>query len=254
MNYFVHQTAAERYAQGRPYFHPLVVGKIRNYLNLCGPVPRAVDVACGTGQSAVALAEIASEVVAADIASAMLAQAPVHARIRYIEAPAEQLPLESQTVDLITVSLAFHWFDRSRFLTEAHRLLRSGGWLVIYTNGFFGRMNGNPDFERWNRESYVTRYPTPPRNNQHFTDEDARSYGFAFSARENYTNEIAFSAEQLACYLMTQSNVIAAVEQGSESPESVYSWLLDSVTPFFGAATATFPFGGEIWYLRANVR
>lgn len=250
MNYFFHQTAAERYAQGRPYFHPLVIGKIRSFLNLSGPVPRSVDVACGTGQSAIALAEISSYVLATDIAPAMLAQAPVHAGIRYLEAPAEQVPLESQTVDLITVSLAFHWFDRSRFLPEAHRLLRAGGALVIYSNGFLGRMNDNPDFERWHRERYLTRYPTPPRNNQPFTDEDASRYGFTFSGRESYTNEIAFSAEQLACYLMTQSNVIAAVEQGSESPEAVYSWLLDSVSPLFRATTATFPFGGEIWYLR----
>lgn len=29
MNYFAHQTAAERYAQSRPYFHPLVIDKIK---------------------------------------------------------------------------------------------------------------------------------------------------------------------------------------------------------------------------------
>jgi SAM-dependent methyltransferase len=254
MNYFVHQTSAERYAQCRPYFHPFVIERIRRHLNLNGPVPCAVDVACGTGQSALALAEIASEIVATDIASAMLAQAPVHARIRYLEAPAEQLPLESQTVDLMTVSLAFHWFNRSRFLTEAHRLLRTGGWLVIYSNGFFGRMNDNPAFEQWHQESYLTRYPTPLRNNQPLTDEDAHVFGFTFSGREPYTNEITFSARQLAGYLMTQSNVIAAVEQGSQSPQSVHSWLLDSVTPFFRIGTATFLFSGEIWYLQANVR
>lgn len=253
MNYFAHRTAAERYARGRPYFHPLVIEKIRDFINLGGPVPLALDVACGTGQSALALTALAADVVATDISPDMLALAPAHPQIRYVEAPAEHLPLKSHSANLITVSLAFHWFDRERFLAEAHRVLSPGGWLVIYNNGFEGRMNENPEFAHWNSETYVTRYPTPPRHNQPFTDEDARSHGFAFSKRESYTNEIAFSPERLACYLMTQSNVIAAVEQGSEAPEDVYVWLLDSVKPLFPTATATFPFGGEIWYLRATV-
>ena len=75
MNYFAHQTAAERYAKSRPYFHPLVIDRIRAFLHIQSPVPVAVDVACGTGQSALALTEIASSVIAADIAPAMLAQA-----------------------------------------------------------------------------------------------------------------------------------------------------------------------------------
>jgi SAM-dependent methyltransferase len=105
MNYFGHETAAERYAQSRPYFHRLVIERIRGLLKLEGPVRIALDVGCGTGQSALALAEIA---------------------------------------------------------------------LAIYSNGFFGRMNENPEFSRWHRESYLTRYPTPPRDDRPFTERDAR--------------------------------------------------------------------------------
>jgi len=65
-----------------------------------------------------------------------------------------------------------------------------------------------------------------------------------------HTNEISFSPEHLARYLMTQSNVIAAVEQGSESLPAVYSWLLESVGPLFPVRAATFLFGGEILFLQ----
>ena len=192
MNYFAHQTVAERYARSRPYFHPLVIDRIRVFLDLNSPVPIALDVACGDGQSALALADIAISIIATDISPTMLAQAPTHERIRYVEAPAEQLPVESDSADLMTVSLAFHWLDRSRFLAEAHRTLRVGGALVIYNNGLFGRMIENPEFDRWNRESYLTRYPTPPRNDQPFADDDAQIHRFVFLARERYANEIRF--------------------------------------------------------------
>jgi SAM-dependent methyltransferase len=250
MNYFAHRSAAERYATGRPYFHPLVVERIRTFLRLEHAVSLALDVACGTGQSTLALTAVADSVIGTDLAANMLAQAPIHERIRYMEAPAEALPLEEASVDLITVSLAFHWFERSSFLAEARRILQPDGTLVIYSNGFYGQMRENADFARWNCESYLTRYPTPPRNDQPFTDESARQHGFVFIGRERYTNEVPFSPEQLAQYLMTQSNVIGAVEQGSESLASVHAWLLDAVTRLFPASSATFLFGGEIWFLK----
>ncbi len=252
MNYFAHQTAAERYAQGRPYFHPLVIDKIRAFLALQKPLSVAVDVACGTGQSALALTEIAEEIIAADIAPGMLAQAPAHPKIRYVQAPAEQLPLKSHLADLVTVSLAFHWLDRARFLDEAHRVIRPEGALAIYNNSFYGQMNENPDFSHWNREHYLTRYPTPHRNNAPFTDDDAREHDFVFVRQEPYTNDISFTPDQLVRYLMTQSNAIAAVEQGGKSLASASAWLLDSVSPFFRTPTATFQFGGEIWYLQSS--
>jgi SAM-dependent methyltransferase len=252
MNYFAHQTAAERYAQSRPYFHPLVIDRIRAFLALQKPLPVAVDVGCGTGQSALALTKIAEEIIAADIAPSMLAQAPAHPKIRYVQAPAERLPLKRYMADLMTVSLAFHWLDRARFLNEAHRVIRPGGALAIYNNSFYGQMHENPDFSRWNREHYLTRYPTPCRNNEPFADDDAREYDFIVIGREPYTNDISFTPDQLVRYLMTQTNVIDAVEQGGQSPASVYTWLLDSVSPLFRAPTATFQFGGEIWHLQSS--
>ncbi len=251
MNYFAHETAAERYAQSRPYFHPLVIERIRAFLGLATRVPVGIDVACGTGQSALALTDIADSVIAADISPAMLAHAPAHPRIRYEEAPAEQLCGESHSADLITVALAFHWLDRTRFLAEARRILRPEGTLVIYWNDFYAEMKENPEFVRWVRNGYAARYPKPPRNGEPLTDDEARACGFVFAGRERYTNEVVFRPAELVGYLMTHSNVIAAVEVGGESSGDVYAWLLDAVSPLFPAGTGTFIFGGEIWYLRS---
>jgi predicted TPR repeat methyltransferase len=58
INYFDPKSAAERYAKGRPYFHPQIINRIQAYLSLTEPVARALDVGCGTGLSTIALKAI----------------------------------------------------------------------------------------------------------------------------------------------------------------------------------------------------
>ena len=112
-------------------------------------------------------------------------------------------------------------------------------------------MKENPKHERWYREDYLVRYPSPPRKGEPLTDDECRKHGLRLVEREIYTNEVSFSAEELTSYLMTQSNVNAAVEDGGESPESVREWLVESVAPMFGEPRGTFRFGGVIEYLQA---
>lgn len=253
LNYFESRNTTERYAGSRPYFHPLVIRKIKDFLRLREPVSRALDVACGTGQSTVALKEIALQAVGTDTSREMLARAPCEAGVRYVEAPAEDLPFEDGAFGLVTVALALHWFDRSRFLAEARRVLGSSGWLVVYDNRFLGEMKENSEHERWYREDYLARYPSPPRNKEPLTEDECREHGFRFVERESYANEVSFSVEELASYLMTQSNVVAAVESGAESSESVHAWLVSSLTPMFRRPRGTFRFDGVIEYLQAVV-
>ncbi len=252
VNYFEHETAARRYAESRPYFHPLVVRRIRDFLELREPVPTALDVACGTGQSSVALKEIAYQIVATDVSRQMLAQAPQDERIRYLEAPAEELPFADESFDLITVASAFHWFDRARFLDEARRVLRRSGWLIVYDNAFLGKMTENAGYERWHRERYLARYPSPPRDRRPLTNEDASSHRFFLIRREEYTNEVSFSLQELTDYLMSQSNALAAIEEGRENEENVRSWLMDAQASFFEGQKGTFLFEGSIYYLRRD--
>ncbi|HKZ27314.1 MAG TPA: class I SAM-dependent methyltransferase [Rubrobacteraceae bacterium] len=230
-----------------------MIKKIKDFLKLREPVPWALDVACGTGQSTLALKEVASQVVGTDTSREMLARAPREAGVRYVEAPAEDLPFADDSFCLVTVALALHWFERSRFLTEARRVLDPGGWLVVYDNGFLGEMKENPKHERWYREDYLARYPSPPRNKEPLTEDECRKHGLRLVEKERYTNEVSFSVEELTGYLMTQSNVVGAIESGAESLESVRTWLVSSLTPMFRGPRETFRFGGVIEYLQAVV-
>ncbi len=251
-NYFAGDDVAERYAQSRPYFHPTAIDRVARFLCLQKPLPSALDVACGTGESTVALAEIASRVIGVDDSAEMLAHAETHERVDYAGATAEDLPFEDESFDLITVASAFHWFDRDRFLPEAHRVLRPEGWLVIYDNRFSGKMKENTAFKPWVSESYAIRYPRPPREERAITNGEASRYNFIFARTERYANDVRFSIEELADYLKTHSNVIAIVEEGRESLDEVHEWLVGSLQALFPGPTATFEFGGDIWYLKAE--
>ena len=102
--------------------------------------PLAVDVACGTGQSAAALMAIAERVIGFDISWNMLATTKRTEDIRYVQARAESMPFRSGSVPIMSSALAFHWFDRDPFLREACRVLSVEGMLLIYNNGFRGIM------------------------------------------------------------------------------------------------------------------
>lgn len=250
MNFFVYKSVAERYARSRPYFHPLVIAKIKTYLQLQRPVRFAVDVGCGSGHSTVALTEIADLVAGLDISAEMLAFAERKAGIQYIRSAAETLSIKSNSADLLTTSMAYHWFKPEEFFAETKRILKDGAWLIIFNNGFRGQMRGNPKFEQWVSQVYDERYPSPPRNAALMTFEFAGQHGFIFANEADYQNEVEFTVEELAAYLITQSNVIAATEQGNEKVEDVYDWLVTQSRPFFRSGRAAFLFSGFIWYLQ----
>ncbi|XP_061143339.1 putative methyltransferase DDB_G0268948 [Syngnathus typhle] len=99
-----------------------------------GPLLLAVDVGCGSGQGTVLLAKHFASVVGTDVSPAQLEVALQRARepnVTYRQCVAEELPFADSSVDLITAMSAFHWFDRRRFLHEAHRVLQPHGCLAL---------------------------------------------------------------------------------------------------------------------------
>ncbi len=251
--HFSHQTAAERYAHGRPRFHQILLPQIRAIIGERKKA-LAVDVACGTGNSTVALIELADRVIGTDISPEMLSQTPNLPNVSWLLSPAETLPFPDHSIDLVTVTMALHWIDRSRFLPEVRRILGSDGWMLVISNRFRAEMIGNPAFHEWCRNALYARFTTPPRYPDTFTDQEALAHGLRFVARETYTNPIMLSRDDLVVYFLTQSNFIARIEEGSETVESISAWLREELDPFFTNELETFMFGGWIWYLQRDVQ
>jgi SAM-dependent methyltransferase len=251
MNYFAPRTAAERYSKGRPFFQPLLIGRAREFLSLSQPLPRGLDVCCGTGLSSVALKEAAARVVGVDGSEQMLAFAPRDSGITFCLADAESLPFGAGAFDIMSVCQALHWLDKRRLLAEARRVLRADGWLVVYDNYMTGRMAENEDFRTWFKETYIGRFPAPPRDRVSFAHGEPEGEGFRLLLDERFENEISFSPGGLIDFLTTHSNVIAAVEGGSDDINEVRAWLFENIRPFFGGrGEARFVFEAALWCLQ----
>ncbi|MDQ3933728.1 MAG: bifunctional demethylmenaquinone methyltransferase/2-methoxy-6-polyprenyl-1,4-benzoquinol methylase UbiE [Actinomycetota bacterium] len=159
-----------------------------------GPGDRALDVATGTGDLAVALAErvgVRGEVVGCDFSDAMLELARAKApQLRFEHANALDLPYANGEFDAATVGFgARNFSDLARGLAEMARVVRPGGRVVVLEittpehpplSFFFrvwfdrvvpliGRVAGDPDAYTY-LPSSVRRFP------------DARGLGAAMTA------------------------------------------------------------------------
>lgn len=123
---------AADYAAYRPTYP---VGLFRYLAGLSQRRELAWDCATGNGQAAVALAPYFDRVVATDASQQQLERAEAESGVEYLTAPAEKVPLESCTVDLVTVAQALHWFDIEAFHREVMRVLRPGGFLAAWCYG-----------------------------------------------------------------------------------------------------------------------
>jgi demethylmenaquinone methyltransferase/2-methoxy-6-polyprenyl-1,4-benzoquinol methylase len=94
-----------------------------------------VDLACGTGDLAIAAAAAGGDVTGLDITPGMLVLARKRGsaaarRVRYAAADMTALPLQPASVDVITIGYGLRNVpDLARALAEAHRVLRPGGRL-----------------------------------------------------------------------------------------------------------------------------
>ena len=92
----------------------------------------AWDCATGNGQAAVVLADHFDRVIATDASRAQIDEAVAHPAVSYRVATAEESRLQDDSVDLVTVGQALHWFDTGRFSAEASRVLVAGGILAAW--------------------------------------------------------------------------------------------------------------------------
>ena len=95
---------------------------------------RTLDVGCGTGALAVALAERGGKVWGVDSSPEMLAEAQAKkTRARFKEGAAEALPFKDGWFERVVMRLSLHHLDRPRALAEAARVLVPGGRIAIAT-------------------------------------------------------------------------------------------------------------------------
>jgi ubiquinone/menaquinone biosynthesis C-methylase UbiE len=155
---------APQYVSSSTHIWGEELGRMVELAQLTGE-ERLLDVATGGGHTALAFAPHVRMVIALDLAPAMLRAAAQHLQrrsatsVHLLAGDAEAIPIADSTFDVITCRYAPHHFPRpERFLSEAARLLRPGGRLVVFDNmvpeddlldAFMNR------FEAWRDPSHV---------------------------------------------------------------------------------------------------
>lgn len=229
-NPFAAPELAQRYAQGRPYHHRRTVERC---LALGRAVPDgvALDVACGTGLSTRALAELGFRAVGVDLTPAMVAIARQHEGLPFVVAAAESLPVRDGSIAVVTVGSGLHWFDGSRFRAEAARVLAPGGALLVYEHAGVA-LADDEGFSTWIGDVYLRRYPSPPTPAPFLARVDTPE-GLVKVASESWEDVVEFSHNELVAYLLTQGNVSRPIDAQEISADEARQWLLDETAPFF---------------------
>ena len=124
---------SEDYEKYRPIHPAAVIDAILADWNVSGQQV-AADVGAGTGIGARLLADRGLRVMAIEPNAEMRSVAPPHPGVEFIAGIAEQIPLATASVDLVTSFQAFHWFNFTQSLQEFQRVLKPGGRLALIWN------------------------------------------------------------------------------------------------------------------------
>ncbi|MBI1346853.1 methyltransferase domain-containing protein [bacterium] len=223
LQYFTAAEAACRYDRYRPKVHRVLL----DWLATVVPgrrFTRALDVACGTGDSTVPLMEIANQVTGIDTSAEMLRFAAAKG-LAVQQRSYQELP--TGPFDLISVCMAWHWFDRDLAISELRRVSAPSAIWLISNFAFAGRP-GDTTFQRWLKEWYLCEFPSPPRKPTTFWVTPA-DQGLAELAHQSITLPLTFSREDLIGYLTTQSNVEARIQAGLSYTDA--EQMIDATMP-----------------------
>lgn len=124
------------YSEYRPGYPNRLYELLAQFVRETGDTnPRVWDCAAGTGQASVGLGNEFLDVFATDASASQIKQAEKHAHVHYAVATAEHCPLPDQSVSLVTVAQALHWFKVEHFYREVKRVLRPNGIVAVWCYG-----------------------------------------------------------------------------------------------------------------------
>jgi ubiquinone/menaquinone biosynthesis C-methylase UbiE len=146
---------------------------------------RVLDLGCGEGSLTLDIARRGAEVVGIDLSPGMIQVATRRmeifmpdARAEFVAAPAEQLPFQDDSFDVVVGRFILHHLDMDRAPAEIARVLRPGGVAVFVENSGRNRLLMFAR-DRLAGRFGIARYGTPDEHPLDESDLAALSRAFA---------------------------------------------------------------------------
>lgn len=128
---------SKNYAKFRPCYPQKYIDYLKTDVNLTKNSIVA-DIGSGTGILTNQLASECKLIYAVEPNADMMKMAKTELanidNVIFVNLTAEQTNISENSVDLITVGQAFHWFDQEKFLIECKRILKPDGYVSLVWN------------------------------------------------------------------------------------------------------------------------
>lgn len=204
---------ATQYVQFRPVYPSDLYDFI--YLHL-HQFETAWDAGTGNGQAARELSRKFRKVFATDISEKQLSNAHRADNIFYSVASEKSL-LTDQSVDLITVAQAAHWFDMKLFSEEVNRVLKPSGKIAIWG---YGLLNINKEIDSLINHFYHTVIGAYWDKERRHIEEHYNNLYFPFKVitAPSFTISVLWTWDDLKGYFITWSSVQRYISEKGENP------------------------------------
>jgi SAM-dependent methyltransferase len=249
-NLFSSPAMAAGYATSRPQVHPRIIDRVTERLRLTDRFERALDVGCGAGLSTRPLQNIAQFCLGIELVEAMLQwAAKIAPEASFAVGRAEELPVRSRSIDIVTAAGSLNYADLDLFFSEAARVLRPSGVLIVYDFSQGKRFRASSLLDAWHAE-FVRRYPASVDDSRQELSPEilaARDSGFRLSGHERFEIALPMGPAFYLDYAMTETNVAAAVQNGVREQE-IRAWCAETLSSVFHGEEEVL-FQGYIAYL-----
>lgn len=160
------EAAVAAYSLANPEILAAATAEITAWLEahrLLNPAQDVLDLGCGIGRIAQAIAPRVRSVTGTDIAFTMLSEARcrlvAHPNARLIQTTGPQLPIAGQAIDLVIAIDTFPYIFLTNLAAETFaelvRILRPGGCIAIFNLSYRGPEADRADIARWSNTHHL---------------------------------------------------------------------------------------------------
>lgn len=192
---------SSEYAKFRPTYPETLISEIVAH---CSRNKTAWDAGTGNGQLATLLAPQFEKVFASDLSEKQLVNAKVTENITYFQSNSYNTPIESNSIDLITVAQAIHWFDFEKFYQEVKRVAAPDAIIVVIG---YGVMRSTGTADQIIQDFYHNETGPYWDKERRYLDEEYKTIPFPFQRIRlpQFKMEYHWNIDQLIGYFSTWS-------------------------------------------------